>query len=608
LHKDRHLQGSELHQNEFMFAYVEEKGDDLHLFAPIAGPRCSSTRTETAAVLLSICKPGPASIATDSLSVVRTMHALLANKPRKKPWSLIPNGDLWEVIERFVSLKGARSIRTKWVKGHTAVTDVHSGVISMAEHLGNSAADLLADKGVTKHPQGLEALGNVYAFRRLIYLRLLHSIHTHIVKVFLAAQERRKTEERTAWAHGQDFTKVFLTLPPPGLAPHARKVVPWWPQPHTIPQNSYLFMQVWHFLSNLSVSPRSVLTHTGGQCEQGTSWLELLCLFELWGGCLEQDILGVRLTLRACLAAFRKVLLQVCSLCLPREDAFFFKPSKSPIVRLRCAGISNFVPCINGIVMLEDADKAQMLPCLVALSARLSKNVLEQLRKGIFQAKPCRLSQRGCPAWRKSICPRQVIPDRHMLHTRPHDLVCSIIIPVSFRIACPDCGHKIPVAQRTLYGNGKWTQLTCTSCFRHATARKWKCACGSFWVGCPLHAQIGFACKTRANKRLQPTCIKRVKGGSPKRCTNHLPPPTPEQCPAPKKARMVPPGSAFSSSASGLPFPSGGPWDKPRGVKRVASKAPSQRPARPMPSSRNRVSSAIQAIDRLREAKANPLH
>jgi hypothetical protein len=355
------------------------------------------------------------------------------------------------------------------------------------------------------------------------------------------------------------------------------------------------------------ISPRIVLTQSGGQCEQGTSWLELLCLFELWGGCLQQDMLGARASLRTCLALFRKALMQVCSVCLSREDAFFFKPAKSPIVRLRCAGIANFVPCINGIVVFEDPDKDQILLCLVSLSNKMNKGKVEQLRKGTFQAKLGRLSQRGCPAWRQMFSPRQLIPDRGMLHIRPHDIPCSNALPVSFRIACPECGHQIPVAQRTLYNKGRWTQLTCTMCLRHATARKWKCACGSDWVGCPLHAQIGFACRTRANKRPHPTSIKRVKRGDPVWNTNLLPPPTPELCPAPKKVRRFPPGVSSSRSAGSPPGPSSGQGLSPRGVKRAASKAPSQQRAKPMPTSRNRVSSAIQAINRLRDAMANPL-
>lgn len=85
-------------------------------------------RTETAGILMAICKPGPASIASDSLGVVNILQGILQDKPRKrKNWNLLPNGDLWEHIFKFVTAKGKPSVSIKWVKGHTDAKDVQKG-------------------------------------------------------------------------------------------------------------------------------------------------------------------------------------------------------------------------------------------------------------------------------------------------------------------------------------------------------------------------------------------------------------------------------------------------------------------------------------------------
>lgn len=80
-----------------------------------------------------------------------------------KPWNLHPNGGLWELIAKFIPIKGAASIPIEWGKGHTASDDVNRGVISFQDHLGNHIADQLADQGDDEHPDGLSSLGSAYA-------------------------------------------------------------------------------------------------------------------------------------------------------------------------------------------------------------------------------------------------------------------------------------------------------------------------------------------------------------------------------------------------------------------------------------------------------------
>ena len=84
--------------------------------------------------------------------------------------------------------------------------------------LGNTTADLLADQGASKHPQGLEALGRTYAFRRHIYLKVPKQIHMHIAKVFAKFQELEKDTSKLVSALGQGKPGVVPSLPPQAMA------------------------------------------------------------------------------------------------------------------------------------------------------------------------------------------------------------------------------------------------------------------------------------------------------------------------------------------------------------------------------------------------------
>ena len=112
-------------------------------------------------------------------------------------------------------------------------------------------------------------------------------------------------------------------------------------------------MQVWAFLSILEFQPTPAN-------QQGTSWIEFLALFELYGGSVDdlgmqiQHPATTRSTVRASLIKFKKVVRNVVLLCVGASDQLFFKPSKLPEPRLKSIGYGNFMSCLmfplNGII------------------------------------------------------------------------------------------------------------------------------------------------------------------------------------------------------------------------------------------------------------------
>ena len=88
------------------------------------------------------------------------------NLTKKRPWALQPDGDLWSTMERIIKHKGAHSMRISWVKGHAQQKHIDQGLSSEQHKTGNDRADVLADRGVDSHIEGLSHLANYYAAKQ----------------------------------------------------------------------------------------------------------------------------------------------------------------------------------------------------------------------------------------------------------------------------------------------------------------------------------------------------------------------------------------------------------------------------------------------------------
>ena len=188
---------------------------------------------------------------------------------------------------------------------------------------------------------------------------------------------------------------------------------------------------------------------------------------------------------------------------------------------------------------------------------------------------------------------------------RPASTSARLPNPVSFRIKCPHCNFGLAAAQRTRYAKGKWSQLRCQQCFILSSARQWKCACGSTWIGCQHHAQVGFACRSRPRDKRprNPGFDDPVETR-----TNEMPPPVHNEDPPPKRRVVTRREHATLACADG-----GACHQLARRPKRAASAAVligrAKPKARSMVNSSRASSStvAIEAIQRLRAARVNPL-
>ena len=612
-----------LHKNEETFVHTQAKGSDLHMWGPLPGPMCSSTRTEIAGGLISLYAPRASHIASDSWNFVRIAQRLFLGLPMPKlfdkPWNLIPNGDLWKLFFEHARIKGIHSLRATWVKGHATQKHVLDGIITEHNMFMNHTADGLADNGVGSYTSNLQPLAQVYCYRQHIYARIIVAIQQFIVSVHLFSKERRESKNKEMWILNNQSHSFTAQLPSYSTYTYTRTV-----KVHALPSsciadNTTRFLQCCDFLSRLRFAPLRGKSGDMNLPEQGTSWIELFILYELMGGgdgCV-YSAAQPRPIFRQALITFKRTLTHAGQVCLRQGDRDLLAPAKVQICRLKCVGIDNFVPCINSCIHIGDEYKVLLLKALVSIRSRAASTNTDtyNITKG-------KISYRGIPPWRSATFKRFHY-DHFTLCEPTYTHTTARVKPHSFRLFCRNCDTPKNVANFTLLNRGKWHPLTCQSCAITCTARLWKCECRRPWTGCEQHAEPGFLCQAAVRAKGS-TRSKFLLASGTKRSNPHLPPTHKTQTskcnrdrPPLQKKEATPIATARSGSMAErkrtLPHISADTFSKsaclrkyftsPRNTHAPAQNARKRKGEASVSSS----SSARHAVQRMRDAYANPV-
>ena len=129
---ERDILAAPLHQNELDIDH-EITPDGIAVWGAIPGQRCDSTRAEIIAATAMLAAPIPCHVGIDNLNTVRFANFLIQNidyLPRK-PFGLIPNGDVLQVFQEHLRAKLTSSVLVSKVKGHATPEDVLAGLISV---------------------------------------------------------------------------------------------------------------------------------------------------------------------------------------------------------------------------------------------------------------------------------------------------------------------------------------------------------------------------------------------------------------------------------------------------------------------------------------------
>ena len=55
-----------------------------------------------------------------------TLKDIFANQSHRKPWQFRNDGDLWQVTDNAIRIRGRNSVDVSWVKGHATILDLIS--------------------------------------------------------------------------------------------------------------------------------------------------------------------------------------------------------------------------------------------------------------------------------------------------------------------------------------------------------------------------------------------------------------------------------------------------------------------------------------------------
>ena len=181
--------------NRFTFS-VREKGG-LKQWASFPGQRCSSTRVETAAAVMSLVQSVAIHMGTDSAAMmgkarklqtvaINLMDSVVNNwrpsrNPFGKPWGLQTDGDLWKNMWDATLIRGPKAHCITKVKGHATAKDVGNQLATQRDKEGNDEADDCATKGVDS--MGLKNATMWLARRHEAYTGLMKRIYIMIIKV-----------------------------------------------------------------------------------------------------------------------------------------------------------------------------------------------------------------------------------------------------------------------------------------------------------------------------------------------------------------------------------------------------------------------------------------
>ncbi len=270
-----------------------------------------------------------------------------------------------------------------------------------------------------------------------------------------------------------------------------------------------LFIQKQHFAKEEIEGARMIraflMNHQFKPCvagQNGTSWIELLALFHLKGGHLnnrssEKDILELGTSLRQDLIRFKMLVRSIITKYAGLADITMFRPAKSKQHRLTSYGITSHIPCISAKICLSDKDKKALHEAIASLAGlKMTAKNTGGLHQGVAQVLPRNIKQRGRAPWleqHSTSALLELVQKQERTEQGRNILERQVVRPrPQLVLVCQHCGAERDFHSRCPIANGRWIGLVCQPCNTISTINKWHCVCNTPWHTCHQHAPIGF--------------------------------------------------------------------------------------------------------------------
>lgn len=541
-------------KNLIHYRYISE---GLGMYNSFNSEWNSSTRCELAATLIAILSDGPVHTGTDSQAVIdraaklqaeacKTVDKIiselvdkddhqgahkqpavaeaikLATKeaPGRKPWSLQRDGDLWQMYWQILLQKNPRAIKHTKVKGHATEEMVRNGTVAERDRVGNEFSDYYANMGTKTAGVKVQAAWH-YNKRQRQYTEIATKIAKTVVQVTQAVgeeldkiQKDRKLQE----ALGMIVTPALprqLKYPDEcdtrqlQWAPCIRKVTD---SPHEYQQRC----KVANLLSKLKwQGPQQESMESNVHEGQGTSWLELLALYQRHGGAeprtnserfdellsrpsaelsrsehkelakIRKDWMQENKSMKQDMSEFKQRVRQHTTAALHPEFAKWFQVSRAAANRMKPLAVSNKQPCIRAEPSIGADDATAIALAIIAQTGTKDPNKLEQQRQGNLKLKARTYREKGVVAWAKVLGQADD-------WTKPAEQASQASKDERVRplktIKCHRCGWADNIRNRKLTRpGGGWAFLYCGGCKAMRGAKNWTCPWGIQWHQCTIH-------------------------------------------------------------------------------------------------------------------------
>ena len=118
------------------------------------------------------------------------------DRPFKRRWACMRDGDLWEHTQKIIAAKRPQSVKAQKVKGHASDEMVVEGRVRAQDKRGNDKADQVAGRGAKQEQSSLHALTGMYAKRHAEYKKFIARIQVFLVEMMKAEKRPEKQLQR----------------------------------------------------------------------------------------------------------------------------------------------------------------------------------------------------------------------------------------------------------------------------------------------------------------------------------------------------------------------------------------------------------------------------
>ena len=329
----------------------------------IPGVFNSSSRAELAGLISALAKPIGLHIALDNKSVADRARSIIEGTcQRRRPWRLMPDGDLWHLVAQLIAARGEGTTRVSWTKGHAGwqwiarqsdnATTVANGQADYAANCGTAAI------GMSSSVSALD----FHAKKLKEYEGTILRLQIHAAKLLKHDKDLREQAEIPNEGRQQKSKIIEVPIQRPRLCftegiPLGLNTLPPACAIHDISDSTTSILTNMTSLHMFWAALRWKVDHQA----RPTTWLELFALFRIMGGGpRETDPHLPRLPFMPSIKAFIKASKALFKIVAEGEAFELLRAAKGKTFLLEAYGLEVHLPAVRAEVCLDTGVASQL--------------------------------------------------------------------------------------------------------------------------------------------------------------------------------------------------------------------------------------------------------